>query len=111
MEDKKDYRYNKIDGYTGHNGHFMYPYPINEKEYITSYSATQTRRDSMNGYGIYYVRQDGARELLVDEFLVDKLSGGARLQEGMDTLESYAWLFRSQILGGRDGFYAACRIS
>ena len=25
-------------------------------------------------------------------------SGGARLQEGMDTLESYAWLFRSQIL-------------
>ena len=25
-------------------------------------------------------------------------SGGARLQEGMDTLESYAWAFRSQIL-------------
>jgi len=25
-------------------------------------------------------------------------SGGARLQEGMDTLESYAWIFRSQIL-------------
>lgn len=25
-------------------------------------------------------------------------SGGARLQEGMDTLEAYAWLFRSQIL-------------
>jgi acetyl-CoA carboxylase carboxyltransferase component len=25
-------------------------------------------------------------------------SGGARLQEGMDALESYAWLFRSQIL-------------
>jgi acetyl-CoA carboxylase carboxyltransferase component len=25
-------------------------------------------------------------------------SGGARLQEGMDTLQSYAWLFRSQIL-------------
>ena len=25
-------------------------------------------------------------------------SGGARLQEGMDTLESYAWTFRSQIL-------------
>ncbi|MBI2908647.1 MAG: acyl-CoA carboxylase subunit beta [Chloroflexi bacterium] len=25
-------------------------------------------------------------------------SGGARLQEGMDTLECYAWLFRSQIL-------------
>ncbi len=25
-------------------------------------------------------------------------SGGARLQEGMDTLESYGWLFRAQIL-------------
>jgi len=25
-------------------------------------------------------------------------SGGARLQEGMDTLQTYAWLFRSQIL-------------
>ncbi|MFC2039373.1 carboxyl transferase domain-containing protein, partial [Chloroflexota bacterium] len=25
-------------------------------------------------------------------------SGGARLQEGMDTLQCYAWLFRSQIL-------------
>ncbi len=25
-------------------------------------------------------------------------SGGARLQEGMDTLESYAWLFKAQIL-------------
>ena len=25
-------------------------------------------------------------------------SGGARLQEGMDTLQSYAWLFQSQIL-------------
>ena len=25
-------------------------------------------------------------------------SGGARLQEGMDTLEAYGWLFRSQIL-------------
>ena len=25
-------------------------------------------------------------------------SGGARLQEGIDTLESYGWLFRSQIL-------------
>jgi len=25
-------------------------------------------------------------------------SGGARLQEGMDTLEAYGWAFRSQIL-------------
>jgi len=67
VEDKTDKRYRRVDGYTGFNGHFMYPYAVNETEYVASYSATQTRRDSMNGYGIYYVRQDAARELLVDD--------------------------------------------
>jgi hypothetical protein len=67
VEDKKDNRYRRVDGYTGFNGHFQYPYPINEKEYVASYSATQTRRRSKDGYGIYYVRQDAARELLVDD--------------------------------------------
>ncbi|MCP4379221.1 MAG: hypothetical protein GY794_23995, partial [bacterium] len=67
VKDKKDYRYRKIDGYTGHNGHFMYPYPISESEYVSAYSARQTRRGTKDGYGIYYVRQDGARELLVDD--------------------------------------------
>jgi len=67
VADKKDRRYRRVDGYTGFNGHFMYPYPLNETEYIASYSAHQTRRDSMNGFGIYYVREDAARELLVDD--------------------------------------------
>ncbi|MBT3198299.1 MAG: hypothetical protein HN350_00115 [Phycisphaerales bacterium] len=67
VTDKKDRRYRRVDGYTGFNGHFMYPYAINETEYVASYSASQTRRDSMNGYGVYYVRQDAARELLVDD--------------------------------------------
>jgi len=65
VADKKDRRYRRVDGYTGFNGHFQYPYPLNEKEYIAAYSARQTRRRSKNGYGIYYVREDAARELLV----------------------------------------------
>ncbi len=65
VDDKKDRRYNRVDAYTGHDGHFCYPYALNEREYIASYSATQTGRDSMNGFDLYYVREDGARELLV----------------------------------------------
>jgi len=67
VEDKKDRRYRRVDGYTGFNGHFVYPYALNEKEYIAGYSAYQTRRRSKNGFGIYYVREDAARELLVDD--------------------------------------------
>jgi hypothetical protein len=67
VEDKKDRRYRRVDGYTGFNGHFQYPYPISETEYVAAYSAHQTRRRSKDGYGIYYVRQDAARELLVDD--------------------------------------------
>ncbi len=64
VEDKEDPRYRRVDGYTGFNGHFCYPYALNEQEYLASYSATETRRDGMNGFGLYYVRDDGARELL-----------------------------------------------
>ncbi len=67
VEDKSDRRYRRVDGYTGFDGHFQYPFAINEREYVASYSADQTRRDSKNGYGLYYVREDGARELLVDD--------------------------------------------
>ena len=67
VDDKNDRRYNRVDGYTGWDGHFMYPYALNEKEYIASYSATETRRDSMNGFALYYVREDGARELLAHD--------------------------------------------
>jgi len=67
VDDKKDRRYNRVDAYTGFDGHFTYPYALNEKEYIASYSATQTGRDSMNGFALYYVREDGARELLAED--------------------------------------------
>jgi len=48
----------------------------------------------------------GLKEIRAIEFAKEKGwpivgmndSGGARLQEGMDTLEAYGWLFRSQIL-------------
>ncbi len=48
----------------------------------------------------------GRKELRAMEFAKEKGwpivgmndSGGARLQEGMDTLEAYGWLFRAQIL-------------
>ncbi len=67
VDDKKDRRYRRVDGYTGFDGHFCYPIALNEKEYIASYSATQTRRDSMNGFSLYYVREDGAREMLAHD--------------------------------------------
>ncbi len=67
VDDKTDRRYNKVDGYTGWDGHFMYPYALNEQEYIASYSAHQTGRDSMNGFALYYVREDGAREMLAHD--------------------------------------------
>ena len=67
VDDKSDRRYNRVDAYTGFDGHFCYPYALNEKEYLASYSATQTGRDSMNGFSLYYVREDGARELLAHD--------------------------------------------
>jgi len=67
VDDKTDRRYNRVDGYTGWDGHFTYPYALNEQEYIASYSATETRRDSINGFALYYVREDGAREMLAHD--------------------------------------------
>jgi len=67
VDDKKDRRYRKVDGYTGFDGHFCYPLALNEKEYVASYSATQTGRDSMNGFSLYYIRDDGAREMLAHD--------------------------------------------
>lgn len=53
-------------------------------------------------FGEYHGRKfaqaiDMAKEMGIP-FVGMNDSGGARLQEGMDTLEAYAWLFRSQIL-------------
>ena len=67
VEDKSDNRYRRVDAYTGFDGHFMYPYAINEDEYVASYSAHQTGCDSMNGYDLCYVRKDAAREVLAHD--------------------------------------------
>ena len=67
VDDKKDRRYRKVDAYTGFDGHFCYPLALNEQEYIASYSAHQTGRDSMNGFSLYYIREDGAREMLAHD--------------------------------------------
>jgi hypothetical protein len=67
VDNKEDHRYRKVDAYTGFDGHFCYPFALNETEYIASYSAHQTGRDSMNGFSLYYVREDGAREMLAHD--------------------------------------------
>jgi len=68
--------------------------------YVVAFSEDYT---SLAGtFGEYH----GKKEVQAIEFAKDKGwpligmndSGGARLQEGMDTLEAYAWLFRSQIM-------------
>lgn len=66
VDDKNDDRYRLVDAYTGFNGHFQYPYPLNEKEYIASYSAHQTG-GAKDGYDLVYVREDGAREVLAHD--------------------------------------------
>ena len=67
VADKRDRRYRKVDAYVGFDGHYQYPYAINEREYVVSYGTRPPRAGSMNGYGLYYVRDDGARELLVTD--------------------------------------------
>ena len=67
VDDKSDRRYRRVDAYVGFDGHFMYPYPLCEKEYIVSYSAHETRVGSKHGYALYLVREDGARELLAHD--------------------------------------------
>ena len=66
VEDKKDRRYRRVDGYTGFDGHFQYPYPINEKEYVASYSATETG-NRLNGYDLIYVNEAAGREVLAHD--------------------------------------------
>jgi len=65
VEDKKDRRYGRIDSYLGFDGHYSHPYPLNEREYLASFSArAETGRGTKNGFALYYVRDDAARELL-----------------------------------------------
>ncbi len=49
-------------------------------------------------HGIKFVRSINLAREQGWPFVSMNDSGGARLQEGMDTLESYGWLFRAQIM-------------
>jgi hypothetical protein len=53
----------RIDTYGQDGELFMYPYPLNEKEFIISYSPSGNR-DFMN---LYFMDIDGKRELLVSD--------------------------------------------
>ena len=53
----------RIDTYGQDGELFMYPYPLNEKEFIVSYSPSGNR-DFMN---LYFMDIDGKRELLVSD--------------------------------------------
>ena len=56
----------RFDGPPEHGGLYTHPYALNEKEYIAGYSTyMRPKYNTKTGYGIYYVREDGAREQLV----------------------------------------------
>jgi hypothetical protein len=63
---KKDRRYRRVDAYTGFNGHYQYPYPINEKEYVASYSARETGWEGKD-YDVVYVNEAAEREVLLHD--------------------------------------------
>jgi hypothetical protein len=56
----------RFDAPPEHGGLYTHPYALNEKEYIAGYSTyMRPKYNSKTGFGIYYVREDGAREQLV----------------------------------------------
>jgi hypothetical protein len=63
----------RIDGYGQEGELFQYPYPLNETEFLVSYSPygwrrlVQNRRTWKTDFGIYYMNIDGRRELLVSD--------------------------------------------
>ena len=56
----------RFDAPPEHGGFYTHPYALNEKEYIAGYSTyMRPSYNTITGFGIYYVREDGAREQLV----------------------------------------------
>ncbi len=56
----------RFDAPPEHGGLYTHPYALNEKEYIAGYSSyMRPKYNTKTGFGIYYVREDGAREQLV----------------------------------------------
>jgi hypothetical protein len=51
-----------IDRYGQTGDQFLYPYPLNEREFLVSFQP-----DGKGQFGIYYIDQDGRRELLASD--------------------------------------------
>jgi hypothetical protein len=52
----------RIDRYGQSGDQFMYPYPLSEREFLVSFQP-----DGKGQFGIYYIDQDGRRELLAND--------------------------------------------
>ena len=59
----------KVDAYGQHGELLQYPYPLNENEFLVAYDPLGWRKERgipfWPRFGVYYLRDDGRRELLV----------------------------------------------
>ncbi|HEY3320509.1 MAG TPA: hypothetical protein VGP72_08590 [Planctomycetota bacterium] len=53
-----------VDGWGQDGDQFQYPYPLDEKHFLITYSPTDPGRCGIKGFGLYYMDVDGKRELL-----------------------------------------------
>jgi hypothetical protein len=55
----------RVDAYGQNGEQFQYPYPLSESEFLIAYSPhNNSGRRLVRPFGLYYMRADGARELL-----------------------------------------------
>ena len=57
----------RIDAYGQDGDQFQYPYPLNENQYLVTYSPYGGNRRYQKPYAIYFMDIDGNRELLVSD--------------------------------------------
>ncbi|HYW80688.1 MAG TPA: hypothetical protein VE890_14000, partial [Thermoguttaceae bacterium] len=55
----------RVDGYGQQGDLFTYPYPLNEHEFVLGYNPFGRKDGRQREFGIYYMRDDARRELLV----------------------------------------------
>ncbi len=61
--------YERVDSACQDDVLFQHPYPLNEDEYVVGFSLFGRKRSRK--FGIYYMRSDGARELLAWDMRID----------------------------------------
>ncbi|MHC4505986.1 MAG: HzsA-related protein, partial [Planctomycetota bacterium] len=62
----RETRAERIDGYGQHGDLFEYPYPLNEREFLVTYSPLGGRRPHAH-FGVYFMDIHGRRELLASD--------------------------------------------